>query len=108
MDVDTVALERWYKTARWRRLRLEIFKRDDYTCKCGCGLIEGDTSQLVADHKIPHRGDERLFWDKDNLQTMRKPCHDGDKQRAEQQSLNHRGAFVDRNDQMQDFATSSR
>jgi len=98
----------WYKTARWQRLRLEIFKRDHYTCQCGCGLIEGDTSQLVADHKIPHRGDERLFWDKDNLQTMRKPCHDGDKQRAEQQSLNHRGAFVDRNDQMQDFATSSR
>jgi len=67
MDVDTVALESWYKTARWRRLRLEIFKRDDYTCKCGCGLIEGDTSQLVADHKIPHRGDERLFWDEDTI-----------------------------------------
>jgi hypothetical protein len=41
----------WYKTARWQRLRLEIFKRDHYTCQCGCVLIEGDASQLVADHK---------------------------------------------------------
>jgi 5-methylcytosine-specific restriction enzyme A len=51
---------------------LEIFKRDHYTCQCGCGLLEGDTSLLVCDHKIPHRGDERLFWDEDNLQTLRK------------------------------------
>jgi hypothetical protein len=42
---------------------------------------------------MPHRGDERLFWEEGNLQMMRKPCHDGDKQRAEQRSLNERGVW---------------
>jgi 5-methylcytosine-specific restriction protein A len=83
----------WYKTARWRCLRLEIFVRDSYTCQCGCGLIEGDTSQLVCDHRRPHRGDERLFWDRDNLWTWRKPCHDRTKQKAEQSSLHTRGVW---------------
>jgi 5-methylcytosine-specific restriction endonuclease McrA len=50
----------WYKTARWQKLRLEVFLRDYYTCQCGCGQIEGDTSQLVCDHKIPHRGERAL------------------------------------------------
>jgi 5-methylcytosine-specific restriction endonuclease McrA len=50
----------WYKTARWRKLRLTVFLRDHYTCQCGCGQLEADTSRLVCDHKVPHRGDERL------------------------------------------------
>jgi 5-methylcytosine-specific restriction endonuclease McrA len=83
----------WYKTVRWQRLRLRTFLRDRYTCQCGCGQLEGDTSRLICDHKIPHRGDERLFWDEANLQTLWKPCHDRDKQRAEQQSLHQRGVW---------------
>lgn len=77
----------WYKTARWQHLRLLIFGRDLFTCQWpGCGRIEGDTSKLVADHIVPHRGDERLFWDEGNLQTLCKPCHDSKKQRAERQA----------------------
>jgi 5-methylcytosine-specific restriction endonuclease McrA len=73
-----------YKSARWRALRLRIFKRDLFTCKWpGCGRSEVDTSQLVADHRRPHRGDLTLFWNEGNLQTLCKPCHDGRKQRAE-------------------------
>ena len=30
----------------------------------------------VVDHIIPHRGDEDLFWDRDNWQALCKPCHD--------------------------------
>ena len=30
----------------------------------------------VVDHIIPHRGDETLFWDRDNWQALCKPCHD--------------------------------
>lgn len=74
-----------YNTERWRKLRIAIFKRDRFTCHWpGCGRVEGNTSQLVADHRRPHRGDERLFWDEGNLWTLCKPCHDGPKQRAEQ------------------------
>jgi 5-methylcytosine-specific restriction protein A len=70
-----------------------IFLRDLNTCQCGCGLTEHDTSQLVCDHRIPHRGDECLFWDETNLQTLYKACHDGTKQRAEQWSLQQRGVW---------------
>ena len=30
----------------------------------------------VVDHKVPHRGDQALFWDRTNWQAMHKQCHD--------------------------------
>ncbi len=30
----------------------------------------------VVDHIIPHRGDEKLFWDRENWQPLCKRCHD--------------------------------
>lgn len=83
----------WYRTARWRRLRLKVFARDLFTCQCGCGRLEGNTSLLVCDHKEPHRGSEALFWNEANLQTLLKSCHDGAKQKQEQGSLAHRGVW---------------
>ncbi|MNV39890.1 hypothetical protein D3C71_1314830 [compost metagenome] len=74
----------WYKKARWQKLRMEVLKRDQFTCQMvGCGRIDANTSRLVADHKTPHRGDERLFWDEQNLQCLCKPCHDKLKQKEE-------------------------
>lgn len=73
----------WYSLARWKRLRKLVLIRDGFTCQCGCGHIEGDTSQLVADHIKPHRGDPVLFWDPANVQTLWKPHHDAAKQREE-------------------------
>ncbi len=70
----------WYNTARWQRLRLQVFKRDLYTCQCGCGMIEGNTFLLVCDHKIP-RGDERLFWG-DYGDTAQNSRHAGDEIRS--------------------------
>jgi 5-methylcytosine-specific restriction protein A len=83
---------RWYNTARWRVLRLQIFLRDLFQCK-KCGVIEGNTSLLVCDHIKPHRGDERLFWDQENLQTLCKQCHDAEKQQEEQVTLHERGVW---------------
>jgi 5-methylcytosine-specific restriction protein A len=37
----------------------------------------------VVDHRIPHRGDMVLFWDKTNWQSMCAPHHSADKQREE-------------------------
>ena len=37
----------------------------------------------VADHITPHKGDEALFFDADNIQSLCKPCHDSTKQRME-------------------------
>jgi 5-methylcytosine-specific restriction endonuclease McrA len=81
-----------YKTAHWQALRIRVFVRDLFTCQ-RCGRLEGDTSKLVADHKKPHRGDERLFFDESNVETLCKPCHDAEKQREEQQSLHTRGVW---------------
>ncbi len=73
---------RWYKTARWQKLRWSILVRDLFTCAM-CKRIEADTSQLVADHRVPHRGDEARFWDEGNLQCLCKGCHDSAKQSVE-------------------------
>lgn len=84
--------KRWYNTARWHQLRLAIFLRDLFTCK-KCGHLEGNTALLVCDHIVPHRGDELLFWDETNLQTLCKRCHDTVKQFEEQATLHQRGVW---------------
>ena len=81
---STQTYRRWYKTARWQKLRWAVLVRDLFKCqRPQCGRVEANTSQLVADHKVPHRADERLFWDESNLQCICKQCHDRDKQREE-------------------------
>lgn len=37
----------------------------------------------VVDHIKPHKGDEALFFDPSNLQSLCAPCHDSTKQRIE-------------------------
>ena len=34
------------------------------------------TVATIVDHIIPHRGDMKLFWNRNNWQAMSKPCHD--------------------------------
>lgn len=76
----------WYKLARWKAvphgLRWRTLVRCAFTCQM-CRRIVGDTSQLVADHKVPHRGDSELFWSEHNVWCLCKACHDGVKQRQE-------------------------
>jgi 5-methylcytosine-specific restriction endonuclease McrA len=76
----------WYKTARWQKLRTEILKRDSWRCQKTGALLIGKypaPNSAVIDHKIPHRGDDELFWDRDNLQAVSKQYHDSEKQRLE-------------------------
>jgi len=81
---QNVPWRRWYKTSRWQRLRWSVLVRDLFTCRWpSCGKTVSDTSKLIADHIIPHRGDETLFWDAANLQCLCKACHDSLKQRSE-------------------------
>ena len=76
----------WYKTARWQKLRWSALVKAAFTCS-RCGRLEADTAQLVADHDVPHRGDEALFWDAENLKCLCKPCHDRVKQSEERRGL---------------------
>lgn len=80
---NTRAGHQWYNLKRWKQLRWSILLRDGFTCQM-CGRLEGRTSLLVCDHRRPHRGNERLFWDEQNLWTLCKsPCHDRHKQAQE-------------------------
>lgn len=86
----------WYKTARWRRLRQEVLIRDAYTCQRTGQVLGGKhpaPDSPVVNHKRPHRGDERLFWDPNNLETVSKAVHDSEIQREEQDSLHQRGVW---------------
>lgn len=49
------------------------------------GTIETNRRRigLVVDHIVPHRGDQRLFWDRTNWQTLCHDHHDITKQREE-------------------------
>jgi len=79
---DAQEWRKWYKTARWQKLRWAVLGRDLFTCQ-KCKRVEADSSKLVADHRKRHRGTAELFWDIANLWTLCKPCHDSWKQAEE-------------------------
>lgn len=74
----------WHKTARWQRRRARQLAKHPL-CQCPhCREGKGRFSKAtVVDHIIPHRGDPKLFWDENNLQSMAADCHDRWKQSQE-------------------------
>lgn len=83
---QSVSWRKWYKTERWRKLRHVILLRDNYTCQRTGVLCIGRypaENSAVIDHKKAHRGDERLFWDQENLHVVSKAYHDSEKQKQE-------------------------
>jgi 5-methylcytosine-specific restriction enzyme A len=69
---------RLYKLARWCNpvygLRMRCLVRDLFTCRA-CGRVE-HSSKLHAHHLIPHKGDQALFWDDQNIATLCFDCHE--------------------------------
>lgn len=65
--------ERGYD-ARWRDARKLFLDKNPLCVQC---MQKGElTPATVVDHIIPHRGDQRLFWDENNWQPLCKSCHD--------------------------------
>lgn len=78
---ETSTSHKLYKTARWRKLRKAQLARRPY---CECPHHKGQkVLATVVDHIKAHKGDQRLFWNTQNLQSMSKPCHDKYKQSEE-------------------------
>ena len=79
----------WYKSARWQALRQQVLVRDLYTCQHTGVMLIGkapEPNSPVVHHKVPHRGDEQLFWDIDNLELVSKEWHDGEAQAQERRA----------------------
>lgn len=80
----------WYKSARWQQLRLEVLTRDLYTCQHTGVLLTGKApapDSPVVHHKVPHKGNEHLFWDINNLEAVSKAYHDSEAQREERNAM---------------------
>lgn len=77
MEYRGSARERGY-TRRWDKARLTYLQRHPLCVYCERqGRV---TAATVVDHIIPHRGDQKLFWDTANWQSLCKPHHDAAKQ----------------------------
>lgn len=65
---------RW--SLKYKKFREEIFKRDKYTCKdCGRCRKVGDRVVLNAHHKKSFALHKELQFDKSNVITLCKECH---------------------------------
>ena len=58
-----------YKKNKWK-VAAKNFIYHNPVCRY-CGHMS-----TVVNHKIPHKGDERLFWDILNWEPVCKQCHD--------------------------------
>ena len=79
--------------SKWRRIREEVFERDEYLCQ-ECrrqGLITGvelhGVGVGICDHIVP-LAEGGAEFDADNLQTLCKTCHD---RKTHEESLRGRG-----------------
>lgn len=60
--------------AKWQKARKLFLTAHPFCVEC---YKEGVMMQAtVVDHIIPHRGDEKLFWNRDNWQALCKRHHD--------------------------------
>ena len=67
--------------SQWRKQRVYFLQRNPLCVMC---QSEGKVTQAtVVDHIEPHKGDERLFWDINNWQSLCKRHHDSDKRKME-------------------------
>lgn len=68
--------ERGY-TNEWARYSAARLRRHPL---CECPDCQAGKVRVriatVTDHKVPHKGDKALFWDRSNHQSMAKDCHD--------------------------------
>lgn len=62
---------------KWQQARQQ-FLREHPLCQCHeCqeGVLRLRKADVV-DHTIPHKGDDKLFWNRRNWKAMSKQCHD--------------------------------
>jgi 5-methylcytosine-specific restriction protein A len=63
----------YYGSSRWKALARQAVRDAPY-CEA-CGASRADGAILEAHHRTPPRGNEELFFDRGNLQTLCRACH---------------------------------
>lgn len=66
-------------SSKWDLERAAFLKTHPKCARC-------PASATVVDHKVPHRGDPKLFWDRSNWQPLCRACHDRWKQSMERRA----------------------
>ena len=73
----TPAARSWWKRGynrRWQTARKSYLEAHPLCVQCA---KQGKyVRATVVDHIVPHRGDQKLFWDQNNWQPLCKSCHD--------------------------------
>ncbi|MFC3079502.1 HNH endonuclease signature motif containing protein [Phenylobacterium terrae] len=70
-----------YSRASWQRLRMARLRAEPFCRFC---MDEGRVKlATVVDHINPHKGDEELFFDYENTQSLCRHHHDGIKAQIE-------------------------
>jgi 5-methylcytosine-specific restriction protein A len=69
----TSSTQRGYGYA-WQQARARFLQQHPLCVTCEAQDLT--VPATVVDHRIPHRGDQKLFWDESNWQAMCKPHHD--------------------------------
>ena len=86
------AHERGY-TYAWTKARNAYIQRHPLCVMCKRdGTI---TAAQVVDHIKPHKGDQELFWNEANWQSLCKRHHDSDKQRLEKSGVEVQAVGLD-------------
>jgi len=66
--------------SRWDVERTAFLKAHPKCARC-------EAPATVVDHKIPHRGDKKLFWNRSNWQPLCVTCHSRWKQSMERNRI---------------------
>lgn len=61
--------------SKWAKAR-KLFLTAHPLCVMECKEQGRITAAVVVDHIVPHKGDQKLFWDRKNWQSGCKTCHD--------------------------------
>ncbi len=78
-------MARLYNNRRWHRLRYKQLQAEPLCKFC---LEQGRTeAATVVDHIKPHKGNQELFFDSENLQSLCKIHHDAAKAKAENRGV---------------------
>jgi 5-methylcytosine-specific restriction protein A len=67
------ASERGYNS-KWQKARKTFLQKNPLCAECD--KSNRVTAATVVDHIKPHKGDQKLFWNKSNWQPLCKRCHD--------------------------------